>query len=190
VKLYTRTGDDGTTGLRLGDRVRKDSAVIEANGAIDEAQAALGLARAELERDSAMDTLLVAIERDLWIVMAEVATPPGRRDRLELGTSAVNTEMVERLEDAIDETMASVELSPHFAVPGDTRASAALDFARTVVRRAERAVVRLDLGDSLVGIYLNRLSDLCFALARASEDSHLVQVRETRARRSSGEAHS
>src|SRR5207244_5436999 len=87
MKIYTRRGDDGTTGLLYGGRVPKDSPAIEANGAVDEAQAALGLARAEVERDSEMDEILVGLERDLYVLMAELATAPANRSKLTRGQS-------------------------------------------------------------------------------------------------------
>ncbi len=174
MKIYTRTGDGGTTALRAGGRVAKNSPVIEANGVLDEAQSVLGLARAETEPGGTLDALLIGLERDLWVLMAELATAPGERDRLEPGVTAVTPAMVEALESRIDAVMAPLELSPAFAVPGGNRLSAALDHARTVVRRAERLAVGLELGDSVVPAYLNRLSDLCWALARAAEDEHLV----------------
>ena len=175
MKIYTRTGDAGTTALLAGGRVPKDSLVIDATGTVDEGQAALGVARAESEPGSELDQLLVRIERDLWVLMAEVATAPAERGRLEPGVTAVTDQMVRELERRIDEVMESVELSPAFAVPGGTRLSAGLDYARTVIRRAERLVVGLELGESIVPAYLNRLSDLCWALARQAEGSdHLV----------------
>jgi len=173
VRIYTRRGDGGMTSLRAGVRVPKDHALVEANGAIDEAQAALGLARAECGDDPALAALLVSLERDLWIVMAELATPESGSGSA-AAAQVVTEAMVDRLEEAIDATMAGLELAGAFAVPGDNRKSAALDFARTVVRRAERLVVGLGRERSLVVAYLNRLSDLCWALARASEAAHLV----------------
>src|SRR5580658_7893465 len=98
MKIYTKKGDDGTTGLLFGGRVRKDDARIELNGAVDEAQAALGVARAETEPGSPLDELLVSLERDLWALMAEVATAPENRHKLSAGTTLVTSEMVEALE--------------------------------------------------------------------------------------------
>lgn len=174
VRIYTRTGDDGTTGLLYGGRVRKDSPAIEANGAVDEAQAMLGLARAEAERGSELDDLLVALERDLWVLMAEVATGAENRSKLTPGTSAVTADMVHTLEARIDELKERFEMPAEFVVPGQNRVSAALDVARTVVRRAERLVVSGPPAEgSHVGPYLNRLSDLLWAMARWQEGLHL-----------------
>ncbi|MHB8329714.1 MAG: cob(I)yrinic acid a,c-diamide adenosyltransferase [Acidimicrobiales bacterium] len=175
VKIYTRKGDDGTTGLLYGDRVAKDAPPIEANGAVDEAQAALGLVRAEAASGSPLDELLVKLERDLWILMSEVATAPGKRGRLEPGRSAVSEAMVADLESSIDDLSERFEMPKEFVVPGQNRVSALLDVARTVVRRAERLVVSAPPGpDSLVGPYLNRLSDLLWTMARWQEGEHLT----------------
>lgn len=174
MKIYTRTGDRGTTALRAGGRVGKDSPVIEANGTVDEAQALLGVARAEAEPGGELDRLLIAVERDLWVLMAELATAPEERARLEAGVTAVTSDMVAALEQRIDDVMGRLELTRGFAVPGGGRLSAALDHARTVVRRAERLVVGLQLADSQVPVYLNRLSDLCWALARDAEGEHVL----------------
>ncbi|MGH9128543.1 MAG: cob(I)yrinic acid a,c-diamide adenosyltransferase [Acidimicrobiales bacterium] len=178
-RIYTRTGDDGTTGLLYGGRVRKDDPIIECNGAVDEAQAALGLARAETERGSELDQLLVALEADLWVLMAEVATGQDNRHKLVPGTTEVTPEMVDALEGRIDDLLARFEMPAAFVVPGQSRTSALLDLARTVVRRAERLALSLPTGPdsqggTLVGRYLNRLSDLCWAMARWQEDQHLL----------------
>ncbi len=170
MRIYTRRGDDGTTGLLYGGRVAKSSARIALNGAVDEAQAALGLARAECEPDSELDQLLVSVERDLWVLMAEVATTPANRRRLTPGATLVTEDMVVALEHHIDDLTARTAMPKEFVVPGSNRCSAALDVARTVVRRAER-LVTADLGrGSLVGPYLNRLSDLVWTAARWQED--------------------
>src|SRR6516225_4415591 len=137
MKIYTRKGDDGSTGLLFGGRVAKDSAAIEANGAVDEAQAALGLARAEIQQGSELDGLLVSLERDLYILMAEVATASKNRDKLVPGVSGVTSEMVDRLEGLIDELTERFPPISEFVIPGQDRVAACLDVARTVVRRAE-----------------------------------------------------
>jgi cob(I)alamin adenosyltransferase len=175
LKIYTKTGDDGTTGLLFGGRVRKDSAVMQINGAVDEAQAVMGVARAEAEPGSDLDRRLTGLERDLYVLMAEVATDPSNRSKLKAGSTRVTPEMVEALEHRIDEFIDSIDMPTDFVVPGANRASAALDLARTVVRRAERLVVASPLEDSLVGPYLNRLSDLLWAMARWTEgELHLL----------------
>jgi cob(I)alamin adenosyltransferase len=179
VAIYTRKGDDGTTGLLFGGRVRKDSPRIELTGAVDEAQAAIGSARAESEPGSELDVLLSGLERDLYVLMAEVATAPENRGRLVEGKTLVSGEMVTALERRIDELMGRFELPTAFVIPGQNRRSAALDVARTVVRRAERLVPSADVAGSQVGRYLNRLSDLVWALARWQDgDTHDLAARE------------
>jgi cob(I)alamin adenosyltransferase len=174
VKIYTKKGDDGTTGLYFGGRVRKDSHRIETNGAVDEAQAALGVARAEATRGSALDEILIHLERDLWVLMAEIATDDANRHKLEPGKSLVTPEMVEVLETRIDDISEQTEMPAEFVVPGQSRLSAALDYARTVVRRAERLAITIAPEGSQVLPYLNRLSDLCWMLARWQEGEHLL----------------
>jgi len=175
VRIYTKTGDDGTTGLLYGGRVPKDSPVMQLNGAVDEAQAAMGMARSETDPGSELDGLLTRLERELYVLMAEVATDPSKRPKLVAGTTLVTEEMVAALEDDIDSLIARVSMPTEFVIPGATRASAALDLARTVVRRAERLLVSSPIEDSLVGRYLNRLSDLLWATARWVEgDEHLL----------------
>jgi cob(I)alamin adenosyltransferase len=187
VSISTRRGDDGTTGLLHGGRVKKDSARIETNGVIDEAQAALGLARAEV-RGSPLDDELAGLERGLWVVMAEVATASRNRRKLVAGATLVTEEMVDALERRVHELEACGAMPSEFIVPGQSRPSAALDLARTVIRRAERKAVALRMGaGSQVVPYLNRLSDLCWLLARSSEQEHLT-ARGARVKRPRTEA--
>lgn len=175
ARIYTKTGDDGTTGLLFGGRVRKDSPEIQINGAVDEAQAVMGIARAEADEGSELDRLLTTLERDLYVLMAEVATPPGSRAKLTPEKNLVTEAMIEALEQRIDGLIDQVEMPTDFVVPGANRASAALDLARTVVRRAERLAVSFPIEGSLVARYLNRLSDLLWAMARSAEgDQHLL----------------
>lgn len=177
VRIYTRQGDDGTTGLLYGGRVGKESPVIGLNGAVDEAQAALGLARAEAVRGGELDLILVDLERDLWVLMAEVATAPDNRHKLAPGTSLVTAEMVDGLESLIDRMGERFEMPTEFVVPGQDRRSALLDMARTVVRRAERSSLNMPKG-SQIGAYLNRLSDLCWVLARWQEGEYRATRRK------------
>ncbi len=174
MKVYTKKGDSGTTGLLYGGRVSKDSAVIEANGAVDEAQAALGAARAEAEKGSELDGLLIDLERDLWVLMAEVATAKENRSKLVAGTTLVTAEMVVALEHRIDALDERFTMPDQFVVPGQDRVSALLDLARTAVRRAERRVVEVAADGSNVVSYLNRLSDLVWTMARWQEGEHLL----------------
>lgn len=143
VRIYTRKGDDGTTGLLYGGRVGKSSSRIELNGAIDEAQAALGSARAESLPGSELDELLVVLERELYVLMAEVATAPENRRKLVAGESLVTEPMVLRLEQWIDRLSERFPMPTEFVLPGANRAAAALDVARTIVRRAERVSVSM-----------------------------------------------
>src|ERR1700722_10501424 len=186
VRIYTKTGDDGTTGLLYGGRVRKDSTTMQVNGAVDEAQAMMGLARAEAAPDSELDAMLVRLERDLYVLMAEVATDVSNRGKLTPGTTLVTEEMVAALEVHIDELIDRFEMPAEFVVPGANRVSAALDVSRTVVRRAERLVVSDPVDGSLVGRYLNRLSDLLWAMARWTEGEDHLLARGAKPRRRGG----
>lgn len=174
MKIYTRTGDDGTTGLLYGGRVRKDAPLPTAYGDVDEAQAAIGLARAQTGEGSELDGMLISLERDLWVLMSELATAPGNRDRLTAGASLVDEPMVVRLEGLIDDVSGRFEAPTEFVVPGQNVLSAQLDVARTVVRRAERVALSAAADGSFVGPYLNRLSDLLWTLARWQEGAPLV----------------
>lgn len=169
MKVYTRKGDDGTTGLLYGGRVAKNSPVIEANGAVDEAQAALGVVRAEVDPDSELDQLLVRLERELYVLMADVATAEANRARLTPGVTLVTADMVTALEPLIDELTGRFPPLKDFVVPGHDRVSAGLDVARTVIRRAERLVVAAAAAGSPAAAYLNRLSDLVWTMARWQE---------------------
>jgi cob(I)alamin adenosyltransferase len=175
LKIYTRTGDDGTTGLLYGGRVAKDAPLMQITGTVDEAQAAMGLARAEAESGSELDELLTHLERELYVLMAEVTTDPTHRSKLVGGKTLVTEVMVTTLEERIDNLISRVPMPTEFVIPGSNRASAALDLSRTIVRRAERLLVSSPIDGSLVGRYLNRLSDLLWALARCAEgQDHLL----------------
>jgi cob(I)alamin adenosyltransferase len=167
--LWTGKGDDGTTGLYYGGRVRKDSAEADAIGALDEAQATIGLARAEAEAGSELHTVLTAVCHDLYVLMAEVATALENRHKLVDDKSRVTTAMVERLEALTDAAADRFPPLTEFVIPGQTRRAALLDLARTVVRRAERRAVAVALEGSHVVPYLNRASSLLWALARSDE---------------------
>jgi cob(I)alamin adenosyltransferase len=168
-RIYTKTGDDGTTGLLYGGRIPKDDLLTEAYGTTDEAVAALGLARS-LTEDTEIASTLLSVQRELFVVGADLATDPRSRDRLEAGVSLVTSDMVERVEAQIDSLVERRPLPQVFIVPGTNPASAAVDLARSIVRRAERAVVTLERADRAVNPevrrYLNRLSDLLFVVAR------------------------
>jgi cob(I)alamin adenosyltransferase len=179
-RIYTKRGDNGTTGLLYGGRVRKDSLQIDLNGVIDEAQAAIGVARAETASGSEANQRLTALARDLYVVMAEVATAPENRSKLTAGSSLVTPDMVAGLEAVIDDLLARFNMPSDFTVPGENRLSAALDLARTIVRRAERLAVVEPTEGSLVVSYLNRLSDLLWAMTRWQEGpEHVLSKQES-----------
>ncbi len=163
MTFYTAKGDDGTTGLLGEGRVPKYHDRIEAVGALDEASAALGLARAQ---GSAPQTspILTEVQRDLYKLMAEVAATPENAERFHF----IDAARVTWLEQQTDELSAVVEMPKQFILPGDTLGGAALSLARAVVRRAERRVVNLfddeEVGNADLQRYLNRLSSLCFVL--------------------------
>ena len=172
MRMWTGKGDDGTTGLLYGDRVRKDDPAPAAYGAVDEAQAALGVARAEAAPGSELDQVLVHVERDLYVCMAELATAPAKRDKLTSGQSLVTPEMVSAIEERTTSLAARFDMPSEFVLPGENRTSALLEVARTVVRRAERASVGVAGDGSSVLPYLNRLSSLVWVLARWQEGEH------------------
>jgi len=172
VRIYTRGGDDGTTGLLYGGRVDKSDPRTEAYGTTDEAVAALGMARVFIA-DSLLADLVLRLQRDLFVVGAELATATENSHKLRPGTTKVTADMVAGLEEAIDDYVARIRMPEEFIVPGESRGSSFLDFARTVIRRAERQTVAMDrsglLSDREAVRYLNRLADLVFVLARYEE---------------------
>lgn len=168
MRIYTRTGDDGGTALFGGGRVPKDDDRVEAYGDVDELNASLGLVRA-METMPRIDEVLVPVQRDLFAIGALLATPDHDRMQQQLAKARVDAERIAQLERAIDDAESELETLKAFIVPGGTPKSAALHVARTVCRRAERRVVHLARGTPLpplVVVYLNRLSDLLFVLAR------------------------
>ncbi|MGI8573907.1 MAG: cob(I)yrinic acid a,c-diamide adenosyltransferase [Egibacteraceae bacterium] len=180
MKVYTKRGDDGTTGLLYGGRVSKDDLRTEAYGTTDEAVSALGLARAAVDDGEWSDAIL-AVQRELFVVGAELATDPASADRLRPGESRVTDEMVDELERRIDALIERFPLPQEFVVPGESPAGAWLDLGRSVVRRAERQVVRLlreGHTDRTAPLrYLNRLSDYLFVLARSVEGGQFTRTR-------------
>ena len=170
MKIYTRTGDEGGTALFGGGRVDKDHPRVEAYGDVDELNAALGMARS-IEMLPRIDEVLVPVQRDLFAIGALLATPDHEKMREQLTKARIDEQRIEELERAIDNCEQELEPLQSFIIPGGTPKAAALHVARTVCRRAERRVVRLaheiEL-PALVVIYLNRLSDLLFMLARVA----------------------
>ncbi len=165
MKLYTKTGDDGTTGLFGGGRVKKASRRVEAYGTVDELNSSLGMARA-LGLTTQGEEILAETQVDLFTLGAELACVPGKESSLKM--RLVDADDATRLEHAIDRAEAGLPPLTNFVLPGGTPQAAALHHARTVCRRAERSVLDLDDAParSDVIIYLNRLSDLLFVLAR------------------------
>lgn len=170
MKIYTRTGDRGDTGLFGGGRVSKDHPRVEAYGDVDELNASIGWARAagDLPR---VDEVLIGIQRDLFSLGALLATPQPDKVQQQLEKAQISDERVAELERAIDDGEAELEPLTAFIIPGGGPKAAALHVARTVCRRAERRVITLhrDLDvPPLAVTYLNRLSDLLFVLARVA----------------------
>jgi cob(I)alamin adenosyltransferase len=179
VRIYTRKGDTGTTGLLFGgDRISKADPRADAYGTIDEAVSALGLVRGGIgpatdRTEARLAELVIRIQRELFVVGAELATHTDRRKRLTDGVSRVTPAMVSALEAEIDELETLVEQPKEFVLPGETMTGAHLDLARTIVRRAERRCVAIaesgGLPDSHAVAYLNRLADLLFVMARGAD---------------------
>lgn len=163
MKIYTRTGDRGETGLFGGMRVRKDDLRVEAYGTIDELNAVLGIARAAMESDS-LDEALNRMQNELFVLGAEVACAPGKTQSLKM--KLIDQDEVTALETLIDENEAALPPLKTFILPAGSKGGATLHLARTVARRAERRCLGLDDLRPMVIIYLNRLSDCLFVLAR------------------------
>lgn len=172
MRIYTKRGDDGTTGLLYGGRVPKDDARTEVYGTLDETVSALGVARSGGLVEKVEETV-IRLQRDLFVVGAQLATSDENQSKLEAGVSKVTPEMTVRVESEIDELIAEHPLPQEFILPGETQGSAGLDLARSVVRRAERQAVRMDragfVSDPEILRWLNRVSDLLFVLARFEE---------------------
>jgi cob(I)alamin adenosyltransferase len=174
VKIYTRKGDDGTTSLWYGGRVPKHHARTEAYGSLDEACSALGVARAHCDAGEAeLAADILRLQDDLFIAGAELATAPEAAHRLEPGISRTTEAMVAEIEQRIDRYMDAIELPPKFVIPGGNLLSAQLDVARTAIRRAERRIAILaetgELASETVVHFVNRASDLAFAMARFAD---------------------
>ena len=170
MKIYTKTGDSGDTGLFGGGRVGKDHPRVEAYGDVDELNATLGLVRA-LEPMPRIDEVIVPIQRDLFAIGALLATPDREKMRASLEKARIDDARIRELELAIDKCESELEPLRSFIVPGGTAKAASLHVARTVCRRAERRVVALQHTEALppiVVVFLNRVSDLLFMLARVA----------------------
>ena len=169
MKIYTRTGDSGQTGLFGGGRVSKTHPRVEAYGDVDELNAALGLARS-IELMPRVDEVIVPLQRDLFAIGALLATPDRDKMKRQLEKASIDERRIRELEQSIDDGDAELEPLRSFILPGGTPKAAALHVARTVCRRAERRVIALDQEEipAIVVVYLNRLSDLLFTLARVA----------------------
>ena len=169
-KIYTKTGDDGRTGLFGGGRVDKDHVRVEAYGDVDELNAVIGSARS-VDMMPRIDEVLAPVQRDLFAIGALLATPHPEKHKEQLEKARLSDLRIAQLEQAIDDGEAELEQIKAFILPGGTPKASALHVARTVCRRAERAIIRLRHTDevpSVVIVYLNRLSDLLFVLARVA----------------------
>jgi cob(I)alamin adenosyltransferase len=177
-KIYTRTGDDGTTGLGNGERVRKDSARVSAYGTVDETNAAIGMARIHLSAaDSKVDAMLLRIQNDLFDLGADLCVPD-RGKKLSYEPLRITAAQVTRLETEIDDLNGELQPLNSFVLPGGSAGAAALHVARTVARRAERLIVELKAfpGEPISEpalTYVNRLSDFLFVASRyVNEKGH------------------
>jgi len=175
MKIYTKTGDDGTTGLFGGGRIHKTSARVDAYGTVDELSAAIGVARAT-KLDPQTDAVLAQVLLDLFTLGAELACVPGKEAKMQM--RLLDAGDAERLERAIDEAETGLPPLKYFVLPGGSPQAAALHFARTVCRRAERLTLSLEDAPPRgeIAIYLNRLSDLLFMLARRA--NHVLGVED------------
>ena len=165
-RIYTRTGDKGTTGIHGGERVPKDDIRIEANGCLDELNAVIGIVRSLLTQEHEWQSLLFIIQKNLMMVMSQVATPSAIRSK---NPNVLPVDLVSCCEAAMDGLMGQMEDNGYFILPGGTSVSAQLQFARTVARRAERRLWTLHRQDELPELilqFINRLSDLFFVMAR------------------------
>ncbi|HEX2057610.1 MAG TPA: cob(I)yrinic acid a,c-diamide adenosyltransferase [Actinomycetota bacterium] len=185
MKIYTKKGDDGTTGLLYGGRVAKDDARTEVYGTLDETVSALGLARAG-GLSERVETIVVRVQREMFVAGAQLATSEENQGRLQDGVSRVTPAMTEQAERDIDALLDEHPLPQEFVLPGETAGSAGLDLARSIVRRAERQAVALRRAgaatDPEVLRYLNRVSDLLFALARYEEAARGLRAAPSRTR--------
>ena len=181
-KIYTKTGDDGTTALGSGERRRKSDVRVAAYGTVDEANAAIGCARLYAvagDANAELDAMLMRMQNDLFDLGADLATPE-TDEPPEYEPLRVSADQVARVEADIDALNAALEPLRSFVLPGGSAAAAHLHVARTVMRRAERLMVELSLGGEAVNphamTYANRASDFLFVAARATNDSGRADV--------------
>lgn len=166
MKIYTRTGDKGKTGIHGGQRVEKDDIRIEANGCLDELNSMIGVVRSFLPSEHEYDNILFNIQSDMMVIMSHVATPSQIRDQ---NPNVLNSNIVSECESIIDSYLTKLEESRFFVLPGGNLISAHLQLARTIARRCERrlwTLTKIDEVPDLILQYINRLSDLLFVMAR------------------------
>ena len=185
MKIYTKRGDDGTTGLLYGDRVGKDDLRAEVYGTLDEVVSALGVARGAGLSDR-VETIVVRLQREMFVVGAQLATAPENQPKLQERVSKITPDMTEQAEREIDALIEEHPLPQEFVLPGETLSSAGLDLARSTVRRAERQAVAMHkrglIPDDEILRYLNRISDLLFTLARYEEAERGLRAAPSRER--------
>jgi cob(I)alamin adenosyltransferase len=185
MKIYTKKGDDGTTGLLYGGRVAKDDVRTNVYGTLDETVSALGLARAG-GLVPQVEEIVIRVQREMFVVGAQLATAEQNQGKLQEGISKVTPEMALQAEREIDEMLDRHPLPNEFILPGETLGSAGLDVARSTVRRAERQAAAMDrqglVPDPEILRYLNRVSDLLFVLARYHEAEEGKRARSSRPR--------
>lgn len=185
MRIYTKKGDDGTTGLLYGGRVAKDDARTQVYGTLDETVSALGIARAG-GLSPRGEAIAIRIQREMFVTGAQLATSEENQSKLTEGVSKVDAGMTKRAEDDIDALIEAHPLPQEFILPGATMGSAGLDLARSTIRRAERQAVTMDreglVPDPEILRYLNRVSDLLFALARYEEAEQGLRADPSRAR--------
>jgi cob(I)alamin adenosyltransferase len=185
LKIYTKKGDDGTTGLLYGGRVPKDHERTEVYGTLDETVSALGVARAA-GLTPRVEDIVVRLQREMFVVGAELATADENRSKLQAGVSKTTPEMTRQAEADVDALVGEHPLPQEFILPGETLGSAGLDLARSTIRRAERQAVKMEraglIADAEVLRYLNRVSDLLFVLARYQEAEEGTRAKPSRER--------
>ena len=183
MKIYTKKGDDGSTGLLYGGRVSKDDIRTDVYGTIDETVSALGVARAGglVER---VEDIVIRLQREMFVAGAHLATAESNQPKLKAGVSRVTPDMTEQAERDVDQLTAEHPLPQEFILPGETLGSAGLDLARSTIRRAERRAVTMDregiMPDPEILRWLNRVSDLLFVLARYQEAASGVRAAPSR----------
>ncbi|MDQ4057638.1 MAG: cob(I)yrinic acid a,c-diamide adenosyltransferase [Actinomycetota bacterium] len=183
MRIYTKKGDDGSTGLLYGGRVSKDDIRTDVYGTIDETVSALGVARAGglVER---VEDIVIRLQREMFVAGAHLATAETNQSKLKEGVSRVTPDMTEQVERDVDELTTEHPLPQEFVLPGETAGSAGLDLARSTIRRAERRAVTMDreglMPDPEILRWLNRVSDLLFVLARYQEAASGVRAAPSR----------